>query len=275
MDGIKNIEVLYSITSQGNMPEQILLITFIIALIFSAVHLTAPRLYGLSEKYKKAVVSFSGGVAVAYVFFDLLPAIQEAAVHLRFLLRGSSDEIPEVAIFGVAFTGFLIFFISEHAALHSRRRTATETGQHIDSVAASNGIFVIHFSILSILSLLIAYNLRFEVQTGLLQVVLFSFALILHFFGADRTMEVHHRYLFNRYGRYFLSIMPLTGWSLSVLFPERQSEAAVLLAFIAGAVLFNVIKDEVPGAENGEPKFFIAGTLIYAAVLLLLLWMER
>lgn len=178
------------------MPEQILLITFIIALIFS-----------------------------------------------------------EVAIFGVAFTGFLIFFISEHAALHSRRRTATETGQHIDSVAASNGIFVIHFSILSLLSLLIAYNLRF--------------------FGADRTMEVHHRYLFNRYGRYFLSIMPLTGWSLSVLFPERQSEAAVLLAFIAGAVLFNVIKDEVPGAESGEPKFFIAGALIYAAVLLLLLWMER
>jgi len=277
MDGIKYIEVLYSITSQGNMPEQILFITFIIALIFSAVHLTAPRLYGLSEKYKKAVVSFSGGVAVAYVFFDLLPAIQEAAVHLRFLLRGSLDEIPlsEVAIFGVAFTGFLIFFISEHAALHSRRRTATETGQHIDSVAASNGIFVLHFSILSLLSLLIAYNLRFEVQTGLQQAMLFSFALILHFFGADRTMEVHHRYLFNRYGRYFLSIMPLTGWSLSVLFPERQSEAAVLLAFIAGAVLFNVIKDEVPGAESGEPKFFIAGALIYAAVLLLLLWMER
>lgn len=103
------------------MPEQILQITFIIALIFS------------------------GGVAAAYVFFDLLPAIQEAAGHLRFLLRGSLDEIPlsEVAIFGV-----------------------------IDSVAASNGIFVIHFSILSLLSLLIAYNLRFEVQTGLLQAVL-------------------------------------------------------------------------------------------------------
>ncbi len=65
--------------------------------------------------------------------------------------------------------------------------------------------------------------------------------------------------------------MPLTGWALSVLFPERQSEAAVLLAFVAGAVLFNVIKDEVPGTEKGEPKFFVAGALIYAAVLLLLL----
>lgn len=138
------------------MPEQILLITFIIALIFS------------------------GGVAASYVFFDLLPAIQEAAGHVRFLLRGSLDVIPfsEVAIFGVAFTGFL-------------------------------------------------------------------------------------------------STMPLTGWDLSVFFPERQSEAVVLLAFIAGAVLFNVIKDEVPGAERGETKFFIVGALIYAAVLLLLLWMER
>jgi hypothetical protein len=84
-------------------------------------------------------------------------------------------------------------------------------------------------------------------------------------------MEVHYRSLFERYGRYILSIMPLTGWALSVLFPERQSEAAVLLAFVAGAVFFNVIKEEVPGTENGDPKFFVAGALIYAAALLLLL----
>lgn len=84
-------------------------------------------------------------------------------------------------------------------------------------------------------------------------------------------MEIHYRSMFERYGRYILSIMPLTGWALSVFFPERQSEAAVLLAFVAGAVLFNVIKDEVPGTEKGEPKFFVAGALIYAAVLLLLI----
>lgn len=134
-----------------------------------------------------------------------------------------------------------MFFISEHAAIHSRRHIAAKAGQNMDSVTAPKRIFIIHFSMLALV------------------------------FGMDRTMEIHYSSLFNRYGRYILSIMPLTGWALSVLFPERQSEAAVFLAFIAGAVLFNVIKDEVPGAERGEPKFFVAGSLIYGGVLVLLL----
>ncbi len=255
------------------MPEQIILIAFIIAVIFSAAHLTAPKLYGFSERYEKAVISSSGGIAAAYVFFDLLPTIQKAGENLRSLLRNYLGQmsISEVAIFGVAFMGFLVFFILEHAAVHSRRQAATDAGQHVDSVAAPKGVFAIHFSILALVSLLIAYNLRFEVRASLLGGLLFSIALILHFFGTDRTMEIHYRNLFEKYGRYILSIMPLTGWALSVLFPERQSEAAVLLAFVAGAVLFNVIKDEIPGTEKGEPKFFVAGALIYAAVLLLLL----
>lgn len=33
----------------------------------------------------------------------------------------------------------------------------------------------------------------------------------------------------------------------------------MLLVFIAGAVIFNVIKDGIPGAEGGEPAFFIGG----------------
>ncbi|SNQ59774.1 hypothetical protein [Candidatus Methanoperedens nitratireducens] len=255
------------------MPEQIVLITLIIAIIFSTVHLTAPKLYGFSERYGNGVVSFSGGIAAAYVFFDLLPTIQKAGEHLNLLLRNYLGQlfISEVAIFGVAFMGFLVFFISEHAAVHSRRRAAVDTGQHMDSVAAPKGVFVIHFSILALVSLLIAYNLRFEVRSSLIGALLFSIALILHFFGTDRTMEIHYHSMFEKYGRYILSIMPITGWALSIRFPERRSEAAVLLAFVAGAVLFNVIKDEVPGTEKGEPKFFVAGALIYAAVLLLLL----
>lgn len=186
------------------MPEQIVLIALIIAIIFSTVHLTAPKLYGFSERYKKAVISFSGGIAAAYVFFDLLPTIQKAGGHLNLLLRNylGQTSISEVAVFGVAFIGFLVFFILEHAAVRSRRRAAADVGKHVDSVAAPKGVFVIHFSILALISLLIAYNLRFEVRASLLGALLFSIALILHFFGTDRTMEIHYRSMFERYGRY-------------------------------------------------------------------------
>ncbi|MDL5503500.1 MAG: hypothetical protein QSU88_09815, partial [Candidatus Methanoperedens sp.] len=103
------------------------------------------------------MISFSGGVAAAYVFFDLLPTIRKAGGHLKLLLQNYPGQIfsSEVAIFGIAFIGFLIFFISEHAAIHSRRHIATEAGQHMDSVTAPKGIFTIHFSMLALVSLLI------------------------------------------------------------------------------------------------------------------------
>ncbi len=258
------------------MQWQIILTAFIIALIFSAVHLIAPRLYGFSRRYRNAVVSFSGGVAIAYVFLELLPRVQRAGEHLNIILSGypGLTAFSDVAIFGVAFAGFLVFFISEHAAIHSHRKISARTGQPMGSIPASRSVFAIHLSVLALLSLLIAYSLRFEVEIGLLEAVLFSIALILHFFVADRTMEIHYRIMFERYGRYILSAMPMIGWALSILFPERQSEAAILLAFVAGSVLFNIIKDEVPGAEKSEPKFFVSGALIYSGILLLLIWMR-
>lgn len=75
------------------MPERIILIALIISILFCAVHLTAPGLYSFSERYKRPVISFSGGVAAAYVFFDLLPAIQKAGGHLKLLLRNFPGQI--------------------------------------------------------------------------------------------------------------------------------------------------------------------------------------
>ncbi|MEL7669528.1 hypothetical protein [Methanobacterium sp.] len=255
---------------------QIVLLALIVALVFVFVHLSSPKIYGFSKRYKKKILSFSGGVASAYVFLDLLPLIENADPHLHAIL-GSSPLITiflEKAIFGVAFIGFLVFFVLEYLALKSRGYKAQQTTKSLKETNASRNVFFLHIILTAVVSLIICYSLRFEILTTGWGIVIYTIALSLHFFISDRSMEEHYGTLYVKYGRYLLALMPILGWSLSILFPERTSEAYVLLAFIAGAVLFNVIKDEVPNSGTGKPLSFFTGALLYSGLILILPWIH-
>ena len=259
------------------MPESpVIILALIVSLVFVFVHLSSHRIYGFSKRYKKRILSFSGGVASAYVFLDLLPLIENADPHLHAIL-GNSPLITiflEKAIFGVAFIGFLVFFVLEYMALKSRGYQAQQTTRSLEETNASRNVFFLHIGLTAVVSLIICYSLRFEILTTGMGVAVYTIALSLHFFISDRSMEEHYGALYVKYGRYLLALMPLLGWSLSILFPERTSEAYVLLAFIAGAVLFNVIKDEVPNSGTGKPVSFFTGALLYSGLILILPWIH-
>ncbi|MGB9978153.1 hypothetical protein [Methanobacterium sp.] len=256
--------------------SQIIISTLIVSLVFVGIHLGSTKIYGFSEHYKKKILSFSGGIASAYVFLDLLPLIQRADPHLHAVL-GNNPFIMvflEKAIFGVAFIGFLVFFILEYLAVKSRYNNAHRTTKTLKETNASRNVFYVHLGLIALVSMIICYSLRFEILTTGLGVTIYTIALSLHFFISDRSMEEHYGKFYVKYGRYLLAFMPLIGWSLSVLFPEGESEAYILLAFVAGAVLFNVIKDELPRLGTGKPLFFFIGSLLYSGLILILPWIH-
>lgn len=255
---------------------RIILPALIVALVFVFIHLSSPRIYGYSEHYKKRILSFSGGVAAAYVFLDLLPVIQKADPHLH-ILFGNNPLLfifLEKAIFGVAFLGFVTFFILEYLANNSREIESKKYKKDISNISASKNVFYVHLALTALVILIICYSIRFEIKNTGLAVLLYTIALSLHFFVSDRSMEEHYQNLYVKYGRYTLAVMPLLGWFLSAFLPERESEAYVLLAFIAGAVLFNVIKDEIPRLGTGKPIFFFIGAIFYSELLLILPWLK-
>ncbi len=255
---------------------QIIVSALVVTLVFVVIHLSSPRIYGFSKHYKKRILSFSGGVAAAYVFLDLLPLIQRADPHLHILFANSPllFIFLEKAIFGVAFLGFITFFVLEYVALNSRENESKKSEKSIADTSASRNVFYVHLGLTALVSLIICYSIRFEIKSTGLGVLLYTIALSLHFFISDRSMEEHYQNFYVKYGRYTLAIMPLTGWILSVLFSEGESETYVLLAFIAGAVLFNVIKDEVPRLGTGKPVFFFVGAFLYSGLILVLPWLK-
>ncbi len=255
---------------------QIIILALVISLIFVGIHLGSHKIYGFSKRYKKNILSFSGGIAAAFVFLDLLPLIQNADPHLQVIFSNSPLTLIflEKAVFAVAFMGFLLFFILDYLALRSRHQEAGKTIKTVEGTYASKNVFYVHLSLFALISLIICYSLRFEILTTGLGVIIYAVALSLHFFVSDRSMEEHYGQFYVNYGRYLLAIMPIIGWSLSILFPEKESEAYVLLAFMAGAVLFNVIKDEIPRLGTGKPLFFFVGAVLYSGLILVLPWIH-
>jgi len=99
---------------------------------------------------------------------------------------------------------------------------------------------------------------------------LYTFAVALHLVISNDSMIEHYKHLQIKIGRYVAAVIPLVGWGLSWLFPERLAEAYVLLALISGVILYNAIRNEVPSAQRRQSiKIFLAGAVFYTVVLLI------
>lgn len=60
----------------------------------------------------------------------------------------------------------------------------------------------------------------------------------------------------------------LGGWAVSAVAKVGENALGMLLAFLAGSVVLNVLKEELP--EDRQSRFgpFLLGAVVYAALLL-------
>jgi hypothetical protein len=220
------------------------------------------------------MLSFFGGISAAYVFLDLLPRLETTRIHLRTVFGEVPAFLDVLAVPGLAFIGFMIFFILEHFAVYSRKGKHAEVGGEFEAVSASNYSFAINIGVIAFLNIVIGYILRFEAESGLLSLIFYTAALSLHLVILDDTIEEHYKPLYLRFGRYFASLMPIAGWGLSLFFSENPSEGYLLLGLILGVVLFNSIKDAVPKGAGKDFRLFVLGALLYSILLIVAAWLN-
>lgn len=86
----------------------------------------------------------------------------------------------------------------------------------------------------------------------------------------DYGLQEHYRDAYHRIARWVLTVAVLLGWTVSLLSEIHEAALAVLLAFLAGGVILNVLKVELP--EERESRFwaFRVGASAYAILLLTL-----
>jgi hypothetical protein len=230
--------------------------------VLAAVHLFGARLRFLSGVPRSHWLSGAGGVSVAYVFVHLLPEISEAQEALDEAAEGAIAAI-ERHVYLIALLGLAVFYGLELAARRSRREAVAR-----GSDGTSNPVFWIHMLSYSTYNALIGYLLVHRIEETFEALALFTIAMALHFVVNDFGLRDHHREAYTRVGRWLLALALFVGVGLAFAAPVPEAAIAVILAFIAGGVVLNVLKEELPEDRQSRFTAFAAGAAIYAALLL-------
>ncbi len=229
------------------------------AVALAAVHLLAGRVRSLGIVPRSSWLSVGGGASVAYVFVHLLPELEagQRAVGASAVPGGSLERY----VYLVALAGFVLFYGLEQLA---RRGAPRETE------AAVPGVFWVHLGSFAVYNALIGYLLVHRETGGRVALTLFAVAMGLHFLVNDHGLRAHFRDRYHDRGRWGLSAAVVGGWAVGQAVAVHEAVLHLLFTVLAGGVVLNVIKEELP--EHRESRFlpFLAGAGGYAALLLAL-----
>ena len=243
----------------------------IAAAVLAVVHVTTPSLRFLEGSPRSAWLSIAGGVAVAYVFVHLLPELAEGQKTLGRKFAG--EAFAERHVYFIALAGLAAFYGLDRLAKSSRskREGAPVNSARASSTAEANtspAVFWIHIGSFALYNALIGYLLLHREVMNLRALAFFTVAMALHFIVTDYGLNEDHKADYLRIGRWLLAAAVLTGFAVGVATEVSEAVIAVLVAFLAGGVILNVLKEEVPSERQSRFWAFALGTGGYAALLL-------
>jgi hypothetical protein len=246
-------------------PVLIYVATFTAALLLAAVHILAGKLRFLNVIPRSAWLSAAGGASVAYVFIHVLPDLVE---QQRQYVGAIRTHLPylERHVYLLALAGLVTFYGIERMVKLDRQKNREAAGMDI----TSPGIFWLHTTFFAAYNFLIGYLLLHREQPGPISLFLFWLAMSLHFVVNDYGLREDDKEQYQRVGRWLLGAVVVMGWAVGALTALHPAMTVILFSFLAGAVILNVLKEELPESRRSRFWTFFAGAAAYALLALLI-----
>jgi hypothetical protein len=227
------------------------------------VHLIAGKLRFLDVIPRSRWLSAGGGISVAYAFVRLLPELQE---HQQVLEErtGAGLAFLEHHAYLVAAAGLAAFYGLERAAKQSRSAQRAATAEDVTSPA----VFWLSISVFAVYNMIIGYVLLQRDSSSMKELALFTLAMALHFLVNDYGLHQHHKRYYRHWGRWIIAAAVIAGGIAGSLIVISPMLLSLLVAFLTGGIILNVLKEELP--EERESRFlpFALGVGGYALLLL-------
>lgn len=188
------------------------------------------------------LLSFGSGVAIAYVFVDLLPNLCTSDQLIR-----ESGFLPffEKHVYILALTGFLFFYFIEKKKYEI-------------------------FSVMSYLffNFLIGYSIGDINDQDVRPLALFTFAIGLHYFTTDYAMREKNPVEYHQLIRWLCVLALFTGWATNFWIELPKTAVALMAAYIAGGVILNVTRHELPANKPNDMTSFLVGAVLYTVLII-------
>lgn len=230
--------------------------------VLACIHVFANNISQLHTLSRRKWLSLAGGISVAFVFVHILPELHS--------LQESLKENDKPAIFSMDFlyvmalAGVLLFYGLERAIIKYEEKNASDEGMAIE-----DSIFWWHIGMFAAFNILIGYYFHHELQVNGTSSFLTFAALGFHFLINDYSLLQHHEKMYHNTGRWIMAGAVVAGWGIGLVYTIPDVISSSLFALLAGAIVVNSFKEELPKDKESNYGFFFAGATAYAFLIML------
>ena len=235
-------------------------VSALLALGFALIHLLIGRLTFLHAIPRSRWLSAAGGVAVAYVFLHVLPELAAGQARVREHLALAVAALDR-HVYMIALVGLVTFYGLE--------RMIRRVGRGAADRETAPGVFWLHIASFAVYNMILSYLLLHREDQTHAGLLLYFVAIGLHLVTTDFGLRQDAPRSYDRRARWVLSTAVLAGWLLGLLVEVSEPVLAMLFAFLAGGIVLNVLKEELPEERQSRFWAFALGAGGYAVVLLL------
>ena len=239
-----------------------LLLTAILTLLLALVHLLSGRLRFLDVIPRSRWLSGSSGISIAYVFVHIFPELSVYQATLESHLK--SAAFVDVHVYLIALLGLGVFYGLDAVAVQSKARQKVTEGE----ATLSPAVFWLHVTSFTAYNALIGYLLVHREKPGLVSLLVFFAAMAAHFLVNDYGLRHDYTKRYHDIGRWLLAAGVFLGWGVGWLTTVSDVPIALLFSFLAGGIILNVLKEELPRERQSRFGPFALGAVAFAALLL-------
>jgi len=226
---------------------------FILAIALALIHGFASRLPIFSFIPRFRWVSFAGGVSLGYVFLEVFPELNKVQEELEHSAIPFIDYL-ENNVYLLALAGLIVFYGLDLLASKSKNPN-------------NSTAFWIHIGTFSILNIITGYLLQDLGNHSLVECILFFVPIALHFFIIDEHLREHHQSQFDHNGRWYLVGAIIFGSIIGQVADLNEAAIAIIWSFLAGSIILNVLKHELPDEKDSCFWSFLGGSILFAILL--------
>lgn len=232
----------------------------LLAIALALVHVSASTWRFLEIIPRRRWKSLAGGVSIAYLFLEIFPELSQSQEILQ-RVDIPAFEYLEDHVYLLSFVGLTVFYGLESLALRSRASNRKTEGEDLTSFE----IFGLHILSFGIYNALLGYLLQ-ETQHGIISYVLFFIAFAPHFMVNDYSLREHHKKAYDKYGRWLLAGAIMAGAVVGQTVAVSEIVIEAIRSFIAGAIILNVLKEELPEERENCFWSFVTGAIVYGVI---------
>jgi hypothetical protein len=229
----------------------------------------------------RSLVSLAAGIAVAYVFIDLLPEFSGLGDEL---LHEEALELPfpEYVVYMAALLGFMLFYGLErlvrwHGPEERLLREGAAVGRQgepevreEEDEAQEWAAYRVRLLGMAAYAGLILYLLTAGLRQGSEEgLVAYVVAMLFHFVGVRHGLRHEFPDAYMSKGRWVMAGAAVLGAALGLALELPLEIEALLLGVLGGMVIMNTTVMELPSEKEGRFGMFVLGGVLYAALLML------